>query len=87
MLVKDTIGAMQANPQAFRQVTQAEAINSGRDYIIASNYDYGANGSHIGWANGNTVWSNSSGRASIQQNYSAATWERQYGRTLYFIPQ
>jgi hypothetical protein len=87
MLVKDTIAAMQSSPQAFRQVTQAEAINSGRDYIIASNYDYGGRGSHIGWANGNTVWSNSSGRASIQQNYSAATWENNYGRTLYFIPQ
>ncbi len=86
MLVKDTIDAMRANPQAFRQVTQAEAIASGQDYIIGSNYAYGGNGSHIGWGNGNSVWSNSSGRASIQQNYTPSSWQNQFGATQYFIP-
>lgn len=86
MLVKDTIAAMQSNPQAFRQVTQAEAIASGQDYIIASNYNYGSNGSHIGWGNGNRVWSNSSGSASIQNNYTPSGWQNYFGQTMYFIP-
>ncbi len=84
--VKDTMDAMFRNPQAFMQVSRDQAIASGRDFIIASNYSYGANGSHIGWGRGSTIWSNSSSSGSIQQNYDAYSWERNYGATRYFIP-
>jgi hypothetical protein len=83
--VADTIAAMNANPTAFTQVTRAEAIASGQDYIIASNGVIGSNGSHIGIANGTTVWSNSSSKAEISQNYTVDSWNNHFGATSYYI--
>jgi hypothetical protein len=83
--VYDTMQAMDANPSKFTQVDRATAIASGQDYIIASNYNYGSNGSHIGIGNGNTVWSNSSSSASIRQNYTADSWGNHFGATKYYI--
>lgn len=85
LAVFDTMQAMDSNPSKFVQVDQATAISSGKDYIIASNYSYGSNGSHIGIGNGSTVWSNSSGSARIQQNYTTQGWSDHFGATKYYI--
>ncbi len=83
--VYDTMQAMERQPQMFTSVTREQAQASGGDYIIASNYAYGGRGSHIGFGRGETVWSNSSGRTSIQQNYTTSSWQNNYGATKYYL--
>lgn len=83
--VYETMQAMERQPQMFTSVTREQAEASGGDYIIASNYAYGGSGSHIGIGRGSTVWSNSSGRTSIQQNYTTGSWENHYGATRYYL--
>lgn len=83
--VYETMQAMERQPQMFTSVTREQAEASGGDYIIASNYAYGGSGSHIGIGSGSTVWSNSSGRTSIQQNYTTGSWENHYGATRYYL--
>jgi hypothetical protein len=83
--VYETMQAMERQPERFTSVTREQAEASGGDYIIASNYAYGGSGSHIGIGRGSTVWSNSSGRTSIQQNYTTGSWENHYGATRYYL--
>jgi hypothetical protein len=83
--VAQTTRAIESQPNRFRQVSAQEAISSGRDYVVSSNPAWGSTGSHIGIGNGNTVWSNSSSKASIQQNYSASSWNRSFSTAKYYI--
>jgi hypothetical protein len=83
--VLGTVAAIEAQPDRFREVSRAEALASGGDYIIASNPEWGSNGSHIGIGNGSTIWSNSSSQAAIEQNFTSGSWSNYYGEARYFI--
>jgi hypothetical protein len=83
--VSSTLQAIQSVPGNFTQVTPEQAVASGQDYIIVSSPDIGSNGSHIGIGNSDTVWSNSSFTASVQQNYTSDSWQNKFGTTQYYI--
>ena len=85
--VESTIRTMRAHPEAFQEVSGQEAADSGKDYLIASNTSYGATGSHIGWGNGEEIWSNSTGARTIRQNYTRKRWASTFGEALFFIPK
>jgi len=83
--VTSTTRAMMAQPNKFTQVSANQAINSGKDYFIVNSRDFGGGGSHIGLGNGNTIWSNSSSRKGISQNYNTNSWNNGFGgQSLYF---
>lgn len=83
--VDSTIESMLNQSDKFTLVTRQQAEVSGQDYVIASSYSQGSTGRHIGIGNGTTVWSNSSSKQAISQNYSTESWSNRYGTTLYFI--
>lgn len=85
--VDGTVQAMLGQSDKFALVTRQQAEASGQDYVIASSYSQGSTGSHIGIGNGTTVWSNSSSKRQISQNYSTESWNQRYGTTLYFVIQ
>lgn len=83
--VAATTKAIEQQPSRFQAVTMNEAISSGKDYVISSNPQWGAKGSHIGIGKGSTVWSNSSSSRAVKQNYTANKWNSTFGTAKYYI--